>query len=438
MEEIDYNTKIQNFLAMTETGDEEVAIKYLQSSNWDETKAVNNFFNKSKITPNITNNNLITDDNNMITSDNNRLNKESIISNQNNNIISNNNIDLKIKTNKKINKINLIKKYILCPIRYLLDCCFEPREVRKSEERRIFHYLPNVQEDFMKFCELLNQRIGIIIFYKGNNVSYLNELISQICRSTITVNILKQNFMIYPLLSSTEEGEKLQKIVSEQQMIFPSFVFCYNSSKYHTYILTEYNVINILESEAVNLNLFYSTLLEMSKKLNPIKKNKSQDNEIDKSFGPLLDAEILSQQKLDMEELEKEVIKKEEEQKKEKINEEKRKKEEEIKMKEIEKKANEAKEKIVDEPERDNPDSTVICFRYPDGDKTKHRRFLKGHTIQNLYDYITSLGSEIYTEKENNKFSLYQPFPPKKYDIMENTLEKEGLFPNAVIQIREE
>ena len=63
---------------------------------------------------------------------------------------------------------------------------------------------------------------------------------------------------------------------------------------------------------------------------------------------------------------------------------------------------------------------------------------MKSHTIQNLYDYITSLGEEIYTEKENNNFSLYQPFPPKKYDIMENTLEKEGLFPNAVIQIREE
>ena len=49
-----------------------------------------------------------------------------------------------------------------------------------------------------------------------------------------------------------------------------------------------------------------------------------------------------------------------------------------------------------------------------------------------------SLGREIYTEEENKCFSLYQPFPPKKYEEMENTLEKEGLFPNAIIQIREE
>ena len=44
----------------------------------------------------------------------------------------------------------------------------------------------------------------------------------------------------------------------------------------------------------------------------------------------------------------------------------------------------------------------------------------------------------LYSEEGNTNFSLYQPFPPKKYDNMENTLEQEGLFPNAVIQIREE
>ena len=107
-------------------------------------------------------------------------------------------------------------------------------------------------------------------------------------------------------------------------------------------------------------------------------------------------------------------------------------------MKNIENKAKEAKRKIVDEPEEGNPDATTICFRYPDGEKRKDRRFLKSHTIQNLYDFITSLGNEIYSEEGNTSFSLYQPFPPKKYDNMENTLESEGLFPNAVIQIKEE
>ena len=47
----DYETKIKNFMLMTETGDQEVAMKYLSSVNWDETAAVNKFY--SKINQNI-------------------------------------------------------------------------------------------------------------------------------------------------------------------------------------------------------------------------------------------------------------------------------------------------------------------------------------------------------------------------------------------------
>ena len=121
--------------------------------------------------------------------------------------------------------------------------------------------------------------------------------------------------------------------------------------------------------------------------------------------------------------------------------------EEEIKLKKnkkreqfekIEKKAEILKKKFEKEPEEDNPDVCVISFRYPDGDKRKERRFLKNNKIKDLYDYIESLGNEIYTGDGNGVFSLYQPFPPKKYENMENTLEKEGLFPNALIQIKEE
>ena len=104
----------------------------------------------------------------------------------------------------------------------------------------------------------------------------------------------------------------------------------------------------------------------------------------------------------------------------------------------IEKKAEILKKKFEKEPDKDNPDICVISIRYPDGDKRKERRFLKNNKIKDLYDYIESLGNEIYTGDGNGVFSLYQPFPPKKYENMENTLEEEGLFPNAIIQIKEE
>ena len=124
----------------------------------------------------------------------------------------------------------------------------------RSEEKKIFHYLPNIYDDFDKFCQMLKRKIGIIIFYRGNNTPFLNNLISQICRSTMSFNILKQSFIIYPLCANTNEGNKTQDIVTDNPLIFPSFVFCFNSSKYPTAILNRTHVINILESEAISLD----------------------------------------------------------------------------------------------------------------------------------------------------------------------------------------
>ncbi len=440
MEEIDYNTKILNFLAMTETGDQVIASKYLEEAEWDESKAVNNFFNKGKSNVSEISDNININNNNIISNTNDleyTITDRDLIKNDSNKIDNKNN-------NDKNKKWNFVNKYVIKPLNSLLNCCTEKRDINKSEEKKIFQFLPNITEDFIKFCQSIKRKIGIIIFYRANNVPFLKNFISLLCRSSLSYNLLKQNFVIYPLLANTNEGYTIHDIVSHHQLLFPSFVFCYSSSRNrnemsHYSILTKNDVISILESESITLNTFHNNLIEILKKTNIHKNmNNNISNEFDKSFGPLTDAEILHQQNFEMEELEKEEIKKEEELKKEIINEEKRKKEEEIKTKEIKEKALEAKDKNVEEPDANDPNCSVICFRYPDGETTKNRRFLKSHTIQNLYNFVTSLGEEIYTEKENNHFSLYQPFPPKKYTEMDNTLEKEGLFPNAVIQIREE
>jgi len=90
---------------------------------------------------------------------------------------------------------------------------------------------------------------------------------------------------------------------------------------------------------------------------------------------------------------------------------------------------------LADEPASDNPDSAFIIFRYPDGDRRAERRFLKSHTVQNLYDYVDSLGSDVFME--GDKYELIQPFPFKLYSDFTKMLEEEKLFPNAVLQIRE-
>ena len=437
-EEIDYNSKILNFLAMTETNDQELAAKYLESSDWDEEKAVNQFFNQININS-FNNNNIFTNDNiiqnnNIIINDTNR----SI-----NNLINENNnqINISLNQNNQNKKESFIYKYLFkFPYKILLDCCSENREVSREAEKKLFRILPNLMDDFVEFCHLIKRKVGIIIFYNKNSINFLKYLIMQLSRSTNCMNLMKENFMIYPILANSRDGNKIQELIidddNNNELILPSFIFCFNKqtnkNQYLNPILNKNHRIFILQGESTNINSFYSALKETSNKYLDISINDINTTTLlDKSFGILTDGEILSQQKNEMEELEREVQIKEEQLKKEK-------KEEILKEKEIEQKKKEALTKIVEEPDINNPDITTICFRYPDGEKMKIRRFLKSHKIKNLYDFVASLGEEIYTEKENKSFSLYQPFPPKKYENMENTLEQENLVSNTVIQIREE
>jgi len=435
-EEIDYNTKILNFFAMTDINDQEIAVKYLEMNDWDETKAVNKYLNECD--ENNNNNDLINDNieqNNNINESNKSTNE---LFNENNN--DNNNESNNININNK--KESFIYKYFVkLPYQFILNCCSDNREVSKEEERKLFQILPNLMDDFIEFCHLIKRKIGIIVFYGEENMNFLKNLIGQLSRSTNCINLIKEYFTIFPILANSRDGNKIQELIiddnNNNELLLPSFIFCFNkqNNKNSTYlnpILNKNHVIFTLEGDTTNINSFYLALNETSNKY-LIKKDNDINtiNSLDKSFGLLTDGEILNQQKFEMEELERKSRIKEEQ-----INKEK--KEQASIEKEIETKAKEALTKIIEEPDINKPDVATICFRYPDGERTKTRRFLKSNKIQNLYDYVTSLGKDIYTENQNKNFSLYQPFPPKKYEILDNTLEQEGLFPNAVIQIREE
>ena len=153
---------------------------------------------------------------------------------------------------------------------------------------------------------------------------------------------------------------------------------------------------------------------------------------------PLTDAEIRKNQDNEMRELERieeNRIKKEKEEK------ERKKREEQIEREKLEKEKEEKKffsMLVPKEPDDNNPDKCVIMFRMPNGEKNIERKFLKTDKISVLYDYIRSLGKEIYSEEEYHNFSILQTFPFKNFeDKINNTLEEEGLFPNSVLQIRE-
>ena len=173
-------------------------------------------------------------------------------------------------------------------------------------------------------------------------------------------------------------------------------------------------------------------------------KNNNQNNSINNnvnikdSIAGLSDGEIMAKREREIRELEKqqeEKMRKEEEEKRRIIEEENKKKErEENYIKEAEK----SKILLPPEPEENNPNCCKVILRYPDGDKTMERRFLKNEKVIHLYLFVKSKGREIFTEEENNDFDLIFGFPPKNLENTKNkTFEEEGMFPNAIINIRE-
>jgi len=400
----DENKKIINFMEISKINDFELAKKYLISSNWDEAQAINKYFSRI-------------DKNNSINEKDFNLNNKEIKKNSQNNSSSNND-----------DNEGFFSKYIFSPIYSLFSSCYSNHDSDYEDETKIFHFLPNKIQDFSKFNKFIKKYIGIIIFYDKKNLEFLQQFINKICRNSSIMNILRQKCVIFPISSSSENGYKILNILSDSNILYPSLIFCFNKSKDN--IFDKNNLIEIINGESVNVDIFYKSLIQSISKIeqnNNLINNEQESN----NYNFLTDGEILQKQRNDMEELEKNVQKMEEE-----INTENIKKRENINK--IEKEAEKYKAKFVAEPDKDNPDCCTICFRYPDGYKRRDRRFLKTDKIKILYEYITSLGNEIYTEDGNGVFSLYQPFPPKKYDNMESTLENEGLFPNAVIQIKEE
>ena len=407
----DENQKILNFMEISKINDRELAKKYLLSSNYNETQALNKYFSINE-----NQNNFIND-------------KE----HNQNNLIDNN-----IKQNKKIDKSSnneenegFINRYIISPIMSIFGSCIRSTD-SDLEDDSIFYFLPNTILDFSKFNQYIKKRLGIIIIYEKNHLDFLRVFINKICRNSSLMDILKKNCIIFPILSSSSNGYRIQNIL-DLDTSSPSIIFCHNNSNEN--IFEKDNIIEQIKGTSININNFYNVLMnsltKINKEKNSINENLNKYSYLNNDINILTDGELLQRQKDDMEKLEKDAQDMEEE-----IKLKKNKKREQFEK--IEKKAEILKKKFEKEPEEDNPDVCVISFRYPDGDKRKERRFLKNNKIKDLYDYIESLGNEIYTEDGKGVFSLYQPFPPKKYENMENTLEKEGLFPKVVIQIKEE
>ena len=86
----------------------------------------------------------------------------------------------------------------------------------------------------------------------------------------------------------------------------------------------------------------------------------------------------------------------------------------------------------------DNIEFCKIKFKYPNGEKYQEKEFNKNDKIISLFNFVESLGSDIYSNQNFNAFELIHDFPPKNLSqTKNNTLIKEGLFPSSMVTIIE-
>ena len=395
------------------------------------------------------------------------------------------------------NNISEINKYAECEI--FKKKFVDSFKIFKTDNRGYTQGFIKIYSQCYKlydsFINNLKNNVGIMIIYNKKTYNESINILKSIVNNEITKDILNSQTIIIPLISGCLEADKIIKDLSIK--IFPTILICLYKNETHIALIG--SVINILNNmKLLNEKLFEAhELLNKGKKVSSLNKffppidkidknvstniinnnnninynndiitnsinnnnvnnsnniNNKQNilndinnylpddiNEVNRdSYTYMTDGEILAKQEREMKSLER----MEEQKRLEEKRKEREKKEEEEKKKEEELIENIKVKSILnilpEEPSDDNPDKCVILFRFPDGEKVVQRKFLRSNNVSLLYLYIKSLGREIYSESEEQHFSLIQSFPFKNFDeCQQSTLEAEGLFPNAVLQIKE-
>ena len=448
--------KINYFNSKVGNTDFDKAIDHLIIADWDEKKAVEMYMrlNKKKNVPPSKLPSINTKYNN------NSKNPKSLA--PLNNKKNNSQISQEASNHNKINnnrtEINITDEFLSNNIPY------QNKDYQYFND--LFLYLQSklilVEKSLDGFLKSLKEHPGIIILLNIKKIEELKKHIPEIINNFICPDINRIAVM-FPIMFNSSIGDKLSKQFSCWN--FPSYIFCkYESQKLIKVIgkmegvfnlnLFIDNVLKSLPEAKSNLKASLKTSLKKSIMFNynkdaneddfnllgqsEKKNNLESDINIKDSIFGLSDGSILQKREQEIKELEREQLEKmkKEEEKKKKIKDE----ENQIKkrIEDYEKEAEKSKQLLPEEPEENNPDVSQIILRYPDGEKTIERRFLKTEKINVLYLLVKSKGREIFFDQESNNFDLIYGFPPKNLDNSKNnTLEDEGLSPNAIIQIRE-
>lgn len=315
-----------------------------------------------------------------------------------------------------------------------------------------------------QFKQSIRSKIGILFIYKNQqDIELIGELLFKLYDKEEILEIIKTNFT-YAILEHTQPSVK--ELLEERKIKFipPLTLFLFDSTG--AFAFNSNIVLSKIEG-FLEINHFCMEVNEVFTKKpsksniinnNNIKNNTSNQNNnnnnnnfnyndfnndlLHQNSDFLSPAELLEKQNLELQEMEREAQRREVEKKKEeklkqmKI-EENKKLEESLKKKVSTQRRNKEnlKKNLLSEPDKGDQNSSTIIFRLPDG-STLERRFQKYWKIIELYYFIGTL-DHVLTEEENTDFDLLSPFPMKVFDNLEATIESEGLYPNAVLQVRE-
>ena len=136
----------------------------------------------------------------------------------------------------------------------LFSSCTSNLNSDYEDDSKIFHFLPNKVQDFSKFNQFIKKYLGIIILYDKNNLEFLKGFINQICRNTSLMNILQQNCIIFPILSSSPNGYQILDMYSDTNILCPSILFCHNNSELN--IFDKDNILEIVNGEFISYFYF--------------------------------------------------------------------------------------------------------------------------------------------------------------------------------------
>jgi len=422
---IDYTEKIANFNMIVGNKNEDIAYNFLTKAGWDEEKAANLF---------------------------NEENKKTVA------FLTRYMKSKERKQKMKPKQINTYPEYKIDSINGLFNSISKLFKKDNTEFfNRYFLGMKNAIKLLDNFISQLEKtsKTGIIMLYSYDSLKILADQIKNIINEPLSKELFFST-LIYPVIDTSIEGDNFKEELECNHI--PSFIICKYKNNESLAIIGKLELpikLGDLRDKIIESELSYIKKPSKEKNNNNIN-NSSNHNNIknentkieyepnyaDYDFGDeddfnfddinkfqdlnnmkLSDGQILAFQELKLKELEK--IEEKKNLEKKKILEEK---EESKKI----------AEKLKPEPNDDNPNKCVILFRFPDGEKTVQRKFLKNDKIKDLYDFVKSLGRDIFMEEENHHFSLLQSFPYKLFDnIQDHTLEQEGLFPNSVLQIKE-